>query len=148
MKTPSAAGYARYAKEFLDAALAADDVIGHRPGFEIIAPIPVMYLVGHSIELILKAYLISAHVKENQLRNIGHDLEKAYKKAKELGLNSYIVLDKGDIEVLEVLNVLYKSKQLNYLVTGPKTFPVFGPLQTLCEKLLTVISPLVGYNNA
>jgi len=74
MMEPSAAGYARYATEFLEAALAADDKIGHRPGFEIIAPIPVMYLVGHSIELILKAYLIYSHVKDSQLRSIGHDL--------------------------------------------------------------------------
>ena len=79
MNNPSSAGYARYAREFMEAALAADDKIGNKAGHEIIAPVSVMYMVGHSIELILKAYLISKDIKENRLRNIGHDLEKCYK---------------------------------------------------------------------
>ena len=145
MNNPSSAGYARYAREFMEAALAADDKIGNKAGHEIIAPVSVMYMVGHSIELILKAYLISKDIKENRLRNIGHDLEKCYKRAKELGLHHHIELSDDDIEVLKVLNVLYKSKQLNYLVTGSKVFPMFGPLETLSNKLLNTIAPLVGY---
>ena len=53
----TAVGMARYAREYFDAAKAADDVIGKRPGYERFAPAPVMFLVAHSIELVLKAYL-------------------------------------------------------------------------------------------
>ena len=69
-------GLARYAREFFDCALAADDKVGHRPGFEIIAPIPVMYLIGHSIELCLKSYLVFKDVPLPELRSnkYGHDL--------------------------------------------------------------------------
>ena len=51
-------GYARYANEFLEAALVTDEKMGSRKGYETFAPIPVMYLVGHSIELSLKSFLI------------------------------------------------------------------------------------------
>ena len=146
MSIPSAQGYARYAREFHDSALAADDAVGTRKGYDIIAPAPVMYLFGHSIELILKSYLAHNGVNENKLRKIGHNLEKCYKKAKELGLNSVVNLDAENIEVLKVLNALYQSKQLNYMDTGRKTFPIIGPLQTLCVVLLDSIGPEVGYH--
>ena len=52
-------GMIRYAHEFMEAALAVDEKMGSKPGFEIVAPIPALYLLGHSIELSLKAYLLS-----------------------------------------------------------------------------------------
>jgi len=140
-------GLARYAREFFDCALAADDKVGHRQGFEIIAPVPVMYLVGHSIELCLKSYLAFCGVPLSDFRTktYGHDLVKCLKKAKELGLCTHVELDEAEMHALNVLNELYSTKQLNYIVTGAKEFPVFGPIQTASTKLLDTICPLVGY---
>lgn len=139
-------GLARYAQEFFDAAIATDDVLGMRPGYEIIAPIPVMYLVGHSIELSLKAYLLFMGVPLDDLKKkYGHDLVKCYKEAQKHELNDVIQLTDSDYKVLEVLNILYSSKQLNYCEIGLKEFPVFGPLQELSTKLLQRIGPKVGY---
>lgn len=140
-------GLARYAREFFEAALAVDDKMGQRPGYEIIAPIPVMYLVGHSIELCLKSYLVFRGVPLSDLKTkkYGHDLEKCLKKAKEIGLNAHVQLDNGELYALNVLNKLYFTKQLNYIVTGAKEFPIFGPIQTVCTKLLEAICPLVEY---
>jgi hypothetical protein len=96
-------GLARYSREFFDCALAADEEEGQKPGFEIIAPIPIMYLLGHSIELILKAFLAYHGVPLRDLRKkYGHDLEKCFKKAKELGLNNYIFLDEVEVEAFLV----------------------------------------------
>ncbi len=50
-------GVLRYASEYLQATLAADEKMGSKKGYEIIAPIPVLFLVGQSIELSLKAFL-------------------------------------------------------------------------------------------
>ena len=38
-------GMIRYSHEFMEAALAVDVQIGSKPGFEIVAPIPALYLV-------------------------------------------------------------------------------------------------------
>lgn len=140
-------GLARYAREFFDCAQAADAKVGHRPGFEIIAPVPVMYLVGQSIELCLKSYLAFQGIPLRELRSkkFGHDLTRCLKKAKELELNTHVTLDDGEHHALVVLNELYSTKQLNYIVTGAKTFPVFGPIESACRKLLDAICPLVGY---
>jgi hypothetical protein len=66
-------GLARYATEFFEAALAADDKLGKKEGYEIVAPIPVMFLVGQAIELALKAYLLAKGVELRKLRRYyGH----------------------------------------------------------------------------
>ena len=140
-------GLARYSREFYDTAIAADRDIGMRPGFEIIAPIPVMYLIGHSIELGLKSYLLYMGISLDDLpqKKYGHNLIKSFDKAKELGLLKIVNFDTVEIEGLKVLNELYSTKQLNYIITGSKTFPVFGPIQSFCRKLLNGVCPYVGY---
>lgn len=103
-------GMARYAKEFREAADAADKILGHKPGFEIIAPIPVMYLIGHSMELSLKAYLLHHGVTLNELRKTyGHHLRKCLKKSKELGLLAIVTIDAHEESAFAVLDDLYSS---------------------------------------
>ena len=140
-------GMARYAREFFEAALAADEKIGANKKYEIIAPIPVLYLTAHSIELILKSFLLFKGVQLNALKRkgYGHNLNKCITKANNLGLEEYVELDEGEKEAFHYLNELYKTKQLNYIVTGSKVFPSFGPLETSTKKLLEAIAPLVGY---
>ena len=139
-------GLARYAHDFYDAALAADDKLGMKKGYEIIAPIPVMFLVGQALELSLKAFLLSRDVPLRKLRSkYGHNLHRALRKAKELGLLDIVDLSEQDESMIELLNSLYSSKQLQYIVTGAKKVPVFGPLQEVAEKLIPGISEDVGY---
>ena len=139
-------GFARYSNEFFRAALMVDDKMGTEKGYETIAPIPVMYLIGHSIELSLKSYLIHKGATEDDLRKeYGHNLTKAFNAASDAGLCDVIDCDTFEIDVLNILNTLYQSKQLNYIQTGGKEFPMFGPLETLAKKLLVGISKEVGW---
>lgn len=144
MRTTSI-GLARYACEFLETALAADEKIGRRKGFEIVAPVPVMFLVGQSIELALKAFLLSKDVPLPKLRkDYGHELHRLLRKAKELGLFTIAPLADDELETIELLDALYSSKQLQYIVSGTKIFPVFGPLERAALRLVHGICPAVG----
>jgi hypothetical protein len=64
----------RYAIEFYAAALATDDAIGDMDGYEITAPTPVNNLIGHAIELGLKAYLLHSGHSLADIRAIVHRL--------------------------------------------------------------------------
>jgi hypothetical protein len=140
-------GLARYAREFHEAAMGADCTLGMKPGYEIIAPIPVLYLIGHSMELSLKAFLMHKGVTLDDLpKHFGHDLGKCFEKAIELGLLRAITFDKHELEAFSVLNDLYSTKQLEYIVTGAKTFPAFGHLQSMSQKLLDVVGPMIGFS--
>ena len=119
----TALGMARYAQEYYDAALAADDVLGMREGYEIIAPPPVMFLVAHSIELALKSYLIHIGMPLGEIRRyLGHDLVKCWGTAKKHGIEDHVTLAKVDLEVLGLINDLHISTQLRYIETGWKDF--------------------------
>lgn len=141
-------GLARYAKEFLEAALAVDDSVGMQAEYHRIPPIPVLYLVGHSIELILKAFLVHKGVTVSDLRskNYGHDLMRCWAKSIQLGLGDIFTLTSDDSEIIRLLNTLYSKKELEYIVTGYKEFPVFGPLNKLAINLVNAIGPSVGFN--
>lgn len=139
-------GLVRYACEFMEAARAADDKMGRKEGFEIVAPVPVMFLVGQSIELALKSFLLSKGVELRKLRSkdYGHSLHRALRKAKELGLDALIALNDDELEAIELLDPLYSTKQLQYIVSGRKTYPVFGPLERAALHLLHAIGREVG----
>ena len=138
-------GLVRYAKDFFDVALAANDVIGKRKGYEITAPIPVMFLIAHSIELALKAYLRYAGTSLDDLKKLSHNLCECWLKAIDSGIEKYVTLTKEDLGVLKIISDLHTSTELRYIRTGFKRFPVFSSLEVLARKLLDVICPLVGY---
>ena len=70
-----------------EAALAADNVVGHWPGYEIAAPPPVMTMCAHAIELSLKAYLLDNGIDQRTVRKFGHDLVGCWGKCIEVGAN-------------------------------------------------------------
>lgn len=126
--------------------MAADAKMDNKKGYEIVAPIPVMFLVDQSIELALKAFLASRGIRLRKLRlDYGHKLHRSLRKAKELGLFDLVTLSEEELCVIELLDELYSSKQLQYIITGPKRFPVFGPLERAALKLVHSIGTAVGY---
>ena len=129
-------GMIRYSIEFYAAAVATDDAIGDTDGYEITAPIPVNYLIGHAIELGLKAYLLHSGRSLADIISIGQRLRVAYDEARKHGLDAHFPQDAVDVSLLDVLDALYSDKQFEYIETGPKTFPVFGPLQQFARELL------------
>lgn len=140
-------GLIRYASEFYAAAQAADKILGTKPGYEIFAPVPVVFLMAQSIELSLKSYLLSVGVSLQSLRSrkFGHQLMVCLNESKKLGLNIIVKLEKEDMHVIEVTDALYASKQLQYIVTGAKEFPIFGPLEVAGRKLLDAVAIHVDF---
>src|SRR4051794_6628665 len=104
-------GMLRYAVEFYAAAIATDDAIGDTDGYEVTAPTPVNYLIGHAIELGLKAYLLQKGRSLADIKAVGHRLCLAYEDARKLGLDDYFPPDAVDGDVLPVLDALYSDKQ-------------------------------------
>lgn len=128
--------YYRYqARLFYEAALAADDVIGGWPGYEIAAPPPVMTLCAHAIELSLKAYLLENGIDENIVRNFSHNLVGCWDKCVEVGADPGLL----DRKILAVVCDLLKSHRLRYGDKSEKgEVPVFSSLCSLVEACLVL----------
>jgi hypothetical protein len=54
-------------------------------------------------------------------------------------------LTEEDTVAIELLDTLYSTKQLQYIVTGAKAFPIFGPLKRASLKLAQGVGRAVGF---
>ena len=139
-------GLLRYASEYLDAAIIVDDAEGEKPGYEIFAPVVVQYLIGHSIELSLKAFLLARGISLKELRvKYGHQLRELLDLACRHGLDEQVTLSSQERDAVLVLDDLYSSKELEYIVTGAKRFPVHGPLESAAIRILRGVAVAIGY---
>ena len=109
--------------EFLEAARVLQATPPVRVNFSSAA----YYLLGHSAELMLKAFLFKHGVSINELKKIGHDLEKLVCHARKKGLAEKVHLQK----ILELAET-YKDKSLEYRTRKKKTFP---SLELLTEEI-------------
>jgi len=76
-------------------------------------PVP-HYLIGHAIELLLKAYLSAEGTPERRLRKLNHDLDELLRSADDAGLGAHVSLSVTDRGSVEFLNTHYSTKQLEY----------------------------------
>jgi hypothetical protein len=71
---------------YAESARRLDKLCGTKPKTRFV--LPMYFLLGHAIELTLKAYLLASGVSAATLRNrVGHDLEQAFQSAKNHGLS-------------------------------------------------------------
>jgi hypothetical protein len=96
---------------------------------------PIVFLIGQSIELSLKAFLRGVGFADSELRKINHDIEKAFRVAKDNGLEGIFNEESDDLTIIRLINSAYKSKDLQYVKTGMKTRPALEPSLELARKL-------------
>ena len=109
--------------EFLEAAR----VLQETPPIRVNYWSATYYLLGHSAELMLKAYLYKHGQTINDLRKINHDLEKLVTRAREKGLPEKVKLN----HVLHLAGA-YNDKSFEYRTRKKKSFP---PLDLLTEEI-------------
>lgn len=139
-------GMVRYGYEFLEAAFVVYERAAQLDSRMVMPPVPALYLLGHGLELTLKAFLLSKGVTlEHLRRKLGHDLEKAFTTSKENGLDSLLQSHELEESVLTFLNVMYSAKELEYIVTGAKTIPHYPLLQNFSIKLFDAVAASIGF---
>lgn len=127
-----AVGTLELGKSFLDAAIRVQNaerfsLVGH-------------FLVGHAIELALKAAITSVGTTEEHLRNkIGHDLGRALRAA-DMVSESLSELDRQNIAVLDAV---YRAKALEYVEPGYMSLPALPGLIELTERIVRLVEPEV-----
>lgn len=99
------------------------------------APLSVYYLYFHGMELALKSFIYFRAEDENELKNIGHNLKKAWKRAQELGIEDIYPESEELQECIEMVNPTYKGKELEYFYPGLKTLPAVKHVSDACNEL-------------
>lgn len=144
----TAIGTARFAHEFLSAAM-REHANAHDSVDADISSTPALYLMGHGIELTLKAFLLGHGMTSRELRKMGqngHDLMEALSAAISCGLECQLSEEQGELAALKVLNGNYAVKEFEYITIGTTIWPRFGVLATAACKLFNAVAPSVGYS--
>jgi hypothetical protein len=129
------------AEKYLESAKAVcKPPITERERFICRASFPAYFLVGHSIELSLKAFLLAKGVGISQLRNkFGHDLAKLISECRRRKLGRQSKLSKNQVRDVKLLGFAYKSKLLEYIEVGTYSLPQYW---IICEIAATLIHDL------
>lgn len=112
-KGETPAGFLIHAQEFFSA---GDLVLSKAKGVSL----PAYFLLGRSIELSLKAFLLHCGMTIEELRSKkhGHDLSALLIEAMNRGLSKLVKLEAQEIGVIDLLSYDYMEKRFEYRVTG------------------------------
>lgn len=116
--------------EFLEAARVLLATPASRVGFLSAA----YYLLAHSAELLLKAYLHKCGESIGDLKKLSHDLEKLASRAREVGLPDRVLLD----QILH-LAAAYREKSFEYRTRRRRGFPRTDLLNEEIERLQSAV---------
>ncbi|MCA0393977.1 MAG: hypothetical protein LCH70_07650 [Proteobacteria bacterium] len=116
-------GLLRFAEEYRAAAglvMAAKDPPKHSA--------PAFMLVGHSIELSLKAFLLARGVPLDALRlkPYGHDLVALLQEAQRRRIDRLVPLHDFHVDAIRLIAPVHGRHEFRYLVTGVRTLPQWG----------------------
>lgn len=130
---PTPFGMLRYAEDYR---IAAEKVIGDCNPLESGLLMPAYNLIGQSIELSLKAYLLSAGLESKQLRvfPFGHRINALLAKAEELGLVAFVPLDGADRHIVASLSARFETHEFRYIKVGTKTLPYWSLIAALAGR--------------
>lgn len=129
----TAFGLWRYAGDYLAAAKVVRASRGRDDIF-----FPAYFLVGHSIELAMKAFLRASGISVAALRSrtYGHDLERLIRESRKRKLGRLVKLSKNEVLAVCLLSATYKPKELEYIATGSCRLPILDELEGIAGKLV------------
>ncbi|CAH9019650.1 hypothetical protein [Candidatus Nitrosacidococcus sp. I8] len=107
---------------------------------------PMYFLVGHGIEVALKAYLLTCGYSLKKLKHIGHDLEYALCESVWNDIKNICNLTDEDKLMIDILNPYYKNKHFEYRDKGYKELPQPHDLLNLGDRILIAIKPACEAN--
>lgn len=133
----TAHGFWRHAADFLHAAdaqgLSLNGAVGK---FRSRPSLVAYYLLGHSIELSLKAFLLAKGYEIRVLRDpkqFGHSVANLLAEARRRKLGKGVKLSKRECAAIVLLSETYKGKRLEYVEYGVYRLPEYFFLQAVAK---------------
>jgi hypothetical protein len=99
---------------------------------------PAYYLVGHAIELALKAFLLGRGMSVSKLRSktYGHS-SALLLKARRRRLGLVLKLKPSEVAAIRTLDECYSAKEFEYVVNGARRVPPYALAYPTASSLCT-----------
>ena len=99
------------------------------------------YLLGHSLELSLKAVLLKGGLSSDYLKSkVGHNLETCLKLSEQEGFN---IFDDEEKKSIKLLNHHYFRKDFEYPKNGYINTPYLSKVEKIVEKSLKEANKII-----
>ena len=103
---------------------------------------PYYFLIGQSIELLLKAYLMGRGVTILELKNkFGHNLKKLLRESQKQELHNIVNLQQKHHSVIHLLNMEYLDRRFQYMQSGTMYLPEIQFVQEAADMLSDGLEP-------
>ncbi|QNH01929.1 hypothetical protein [Pseudomonas sediminis] len=134
-------GFLKHSQEFF---AAADLVLSKTEEVSL----PAYFLLGRSIELSLKAFLLHCGKPITELRKpnkFGHNLEALLDASVEHGIEEHISIAPVEIGVIRLLSYDYADKRFEYRITGGTYhLPLIDVTWHICRTLAFDLESVLG----
>ena len=142
----TAIGLARFAKEYLEAAILVDTQMGKRKSFGHIQSPPAVFLLAHGLELTLKAYLLHKEMTIDVLekRPFGHNLKRLRREAKTRGLDGLHPGRAAELRAVLILDALNVRHQQRYIETGATVSLPWDDAEQYAVQLHQAVAKVLG----
>ena len=97
------------------------------------------FLLAHSLELALKAYLATRNMLKNDIKDLRHKLPKIWRKCKEYGIPETTQLP----QLVELINEMNREHDFRYPIGYALTLPPSADCQRIMRSLIQTLEPLV-----
>jgi len=101
--------------------------------------LPAYFVACQGLELTLKGYLRGCGLSKNQLRKLGHDLERLVSDADMRNLGQFVVFSTTDMLTISLINMYYQARDLQYTTSEYKEFPRLSDLLKVCGKTWSAV---------
>jgi len=136
----TALGFLRVGSEYLRAAeLVLPPAKTEAEAFRQRLSLSAYFLVGHAIELALKAFLFSRGLSISRLRSreYGHNLARLLTEARRRKLGNLVKLAQSEVVSVRLLDEMYSAKEFEYSANGVRGLPHYAVAYSAAEKLCT-----------
>jgi hypothetical protein len=142
----TAIGLARYAKEYLEAAILVDSQMGRRNAVSHLQSPPALFLLAHGLELTFKAFLRhkGMGVEALEKRPFGHNLKLLMREAKARGMDELYPTKAAELRAVIILDALNTRHQQRYIETGPTKALPWDDAEQYAVQLHQQVAKLVG----
>ncbi|MEM9617564.1 MAG: hypothetical protein AAF936_06350 [Pseudomonadota bacterium] len=151
-KRQTALGMFRLSLDFHESALAIERTFRRKKLFgeeAQTASFTAYYMMGHAIELVLKAVLLQRDENCHQMLKsaIGHDLEKCLEQVRKVDASILDFMDENHTHHVLVLNDNYCIKRFEYMMTGGISLPDWPTLNEFIELVQKRVAPEIPHGS-
>lgn len=128
-----------YGEQYLEASDAVHHVLTQKPQYGGVPPLPTLHLIGASLEMLFKAFLLEYGESPRLLQSMDSDLERLRRRAMDIGLAPLVRFKGLEEAAIDLLGRRLVNRDLAFRDFATSTPPPYFLLRSAAGRLLDAV---------